>query len=78
MYSIEIKRWSEREGTHSIDIESPNECTIVSENEGRVYNRRFNKWKSLYNEDYAEYRVALMDDNGMELDAFTCHDIDFI
>jgi hypothetical protein len=78
MYSIEIKRWSEREGTHSIDIESPNECTIVSDNEGRVYNRRFNKWKCLYNEDYAEYRVALMDDNGMELDAFTCHDIDFI
>lgn len=78
MYSIEIKRWSEREGTYSIDVESPDECTIVSDNEGRVYNRRFNKWKSLYNEEYAEYRVALIDENGIELNAFTCADIDFI
>jgi hypothetical protein len=78
MYSIEIKKWSEREGTHSIDIESPEEYSIVADNEGRVYNRRFSKWKSLFNEEYAEYRVALIDDNGMELDAFTCNDIDFI
>lgn len=78
MYSIEIKRWSERDGSHCIEIESPEEYSIVSDNEGRVYNTRFNKWKSLYDEEYGEYRVALIDENGMEINAFTCNDIDFI